>query len=260
MKKERSRAYPLVDLETAFDILRRQLGPWGEEALDRHDLAARLGYSTGDGGKAARKIAALVHYGLLDRSGGQYRLSRLGRRILDLPPGSAETQSALRTALERPALFRSVLALYQPEWRSPGNLARALATEFGITVRASFDAAEAFLRSAHFAGALADDGRRLDALQPSPASEQERPGDASAQRSGAESKRIELLLSDRKSAWLEIPTGMDRKDVKMLAQALEDVLPRVSAHLGLDDGAEVRPFRRRSTSLRLTNSDESPEG
>jgi hypothetical protein len=205
---------------------------------------------------AARKIAALVHYGLMDRSAGRYRLSALGQRLLAFPLGSPEMLSARRSALERPVLFRSILDRFRLEGHISSSLAEVLATDFGITVKASFDAADIFLRSARFAKILANDGRLLggDLLQG-----QEGAEGANLFHPDVEQKRFEVLLPDRKSAWLEIPTNMNRKDVTALAQSLETLLGQLSLYLGLRDGAEVRPFPKPPTKLRLTNSDETPQ-
>jgi hypothetical protein len=243
MSKERSRAYPGIDLETAEGILRRQLATVGSETLERPDLASRLGYSSGKGGTGARKIAALVHYGLVHRSSDRFRLGHLGQKLLTSAPGSPKASNVLRSALEHPVLFRGILERYQPEGRIPSSLAEVLTSNFGITVRASLDAADIFLRSARFAGILAEDGRFLEAIQEM--------GEHGIR------KRLELLLPGRKSAWLDIPDGMSRKDLVVLTQALEVQLAQLSIHLGLEESAEIRQFRKRATTLRLTNAEPS---
>ncbi len=255
---ERSRAYPGIDLETAEGILCRQLSEVGGETLERSDLASKLGYSSGKGGTAARKIAALVHYGLLDRSSDRFCLSPLGLKLLACLPGSPERQSFLRSALERPVLFRSILDRYRPEGRIPSSLAQMLSTDFGITARVMTDAADIFFRSARFVGILANDGRFLETVLPRVIGEQE-PSKAEPLTPEITRKRLELLLSDRKSAWLEIPTEMSRKDLGILAQALEVQLAQLSIYLGLEEGAEIRPFRKRPNALRLTTPDDPVE-
>src|SRR5690349_8145864 len=109
MKRERSTAYPVLDLPTAYRILRRDLSDLGTAELTRDQLAKRLGYQAAVGGLAARKIGALVHYGLLNRRADRYGLSPLGLRLQSLDLDSSEFPSAIRAALERPALFRSLL-------------------------------------------------------------------------------------------------------------------------------------------------------
>src|SRR5262249_29168984 len=118
-KKERSRAYPLVDLQVANELLRTKLTALGEASVDRDDLAKTLGYSSAQGGVAARKIGALVQYGLLTRQSKLYRMSRLGRQLLSLKAGSPDFKSALQVALEGPMLFRQLLERYRPEGRLP---------------------------------------------------------------------------------------------------------------------------------------------
>ncbi len=163
MKKERSRAYPILDLGSAQEILRGRLADLGNSRLNRDALAEILGYSSGKGGVAARKASSLVQYGMLDCQSGHYQLSRLGHRLQGLSTGTEELFRVIRFALESPVLFRSILSRYRPQGRIPEDLARVLTEHYGITERASEDAEGVFIRSAMFAEVLDAEGRFLEA-------------------------------------------------------------------------------------------------
>ncbi|MFL6193142.1 MAG: hypothetical protein ACJ75H_03135, partial [Thermoanaerobaculia bacterium] len=162
MKNERSRLYPILNLGTVHEILTGPLAGLCDSQADRTGLAGLLGYASGDGGLAARKLSALVQFGVLDRHDGVYRISILGTRLQVLRPGTDEFRRAAQAALERPALFRKILDQYRPQGRIPEDLARVLAEGYGITPRASHDAEEVFIRSARFAQAIDGQGRFLE--------------------------------------------------------------------------------------------------
>jgi hypothetical protein len=163
MSKQRSRAYPGVTLRVACGLLRERLGNLGSEWVERGALAVLLGYQTGEGGIAARKIAALVHFGLLERSEKGYRLSDAGKKIQEVAESSPEFLDTVRSALKKPALFAGILARFRSGGRIPRQeLRRVLTEELGITEQAREDAAEVFVESARFAGVLGPDGTLLD--------------------------------------------------------------------------------------------------
>jgi hypothetical protein len=219
-ERERSRAYPVMDLEAAYELLSRQLGSLGTESLDRESLAKRLGYETGGGGVAARKIGALVQYGFLDRRSGRYSLNRKGRELQKIRHGSPKFRTAIQSALEHPALFRWIIDRYRRFGKVPENLAGVLVRDYKITARASEEAAKVFFRSARFAGFLDADGSFLGS-QINPAIEEE---DALSkpETSRAESRiePFQIPLTNRRKAYLSFPDVMTDNDIEQLEEVL----------------------------------------
>lgn len=74
--KQRSAAYPVINLESAINRLILLNQSLGKGPYSRTDAAKGMGYS-GLSGASSRTVAALVQYGLLDRSGNTYSLSEL---------------------------------------------------------------------------------------------------------------------------------------------------------------------------------------
>jgi len=249
MTKERSRAYPAIDLATAYGLLRQPLMGVGTEELERKEVACRLGYATGDGGIAARKIAALAHYGLLERLPlGRYRLSRRGLFVQNLRPENPRLQSALQEILGQPVLFRQLLERYWGADRIPADLPRVLTTEYGITAKASVEAATVFLRSARFAGLLSPEGALAsvegDSGEEGLAAAQPREVPQLGMDTAAtdlpvlSNDRLELRLTHRKSAWLEIPPSMTARDLEILIERLDLEVRRLGEYLGIERAGE----------------------
>lgn len=236
----RSRAHPLIDLKTACGLLRSELAGMGE--LSRGDLASRLGYRRADGGNAARKLAALGHYGLIQRESGAYVLSERGSHMQSLPSDSTVFRRLLRNALEEPVLFRRILEYYIPLGRipAPAELAPVLTGDrFGITRTASTEAAEVFWRSAVFAEVVTNAGDFVEASSE---------GKRVLQQSEDEGKtRYPIPLPQRRFAYLEMPAEFDREDISILTKLLDGLVEGLRANVGL---GQVHPIEARSRSLK----------
>jgi len=231
MKRARSTAYPVLDLAAAYRILRQDLAGLGAVELDRDEIARKIGYNDALGGLAARKIGALVHYGLLVRRGARYGLSALGLRLQNLELHDIEFSSAIRAALEHPSLFRMILDRYKNAGRIPHSLAAELAA-FGITEKASADAEEVFRNSALFAGVL-DTERVLrvssrSAIEPS----------TEALRDGGEESsgtvELPLILAKGKKGSLVLPKPFLADDYIALKQAFLALYKLLPMHLEIE--------------------------
>jgi hypothetical protein len=150
----RSKAYPAIDLGTAVrraEQLQKNLGNNGW--YTRQVVATGMGYKSLSG-VATRAIAALVHFGLLERRKDTYKLSDLATHIT-LPISEEDKQEALLAALREPELYRELLNTFG-DGPLPGALPNVLAHSYGINPNASQHAANAFIASAEIAGVLRD--------------------------------------------------------------------------------------------------------
>jgi len=243
MKKARSRAYPILDLREACAILTGKLAGLGDSTLDRNALAEILGYASGSGGVAARKVGCLVQYGMLERKDGHYKMSRLGHRLQSLTAGTEEFLRVSGIALERPVLFNSVLARYRPQGRVPEDLARVLTEHYGITARASKDAEGVFIRSALFAKVLDVEGRFLEDSSSPLSPERDLASPPEPQIEVAHSpenlkppKGYPLPLTGERVARLKFPPQVSARELEILeARLLSDIgSGRLWDYLGLE--------------------------
>ncbi|MEX0651891.1 MAG: hypothetical protein WD153_00290 [Candidatus Paceibacterota bacterium] len=104
--KDRSVAYPGVPLNEAIDFTAKLRDALGKGPYSRDEAARALGHSKLTG-PASRKVAALVHYGLLERSGNTYSQSQLSQDILK-PMSDELKNEAIRKAAVRPKLFQKL--------------------------------------------------------------------------------------------------------------------------------------------------------
>lgn len=154
MKKSRSRAYPAIDLEEAYSLILGKLSDLGVESQTRQKLVAKLGYSSSSGGIGGRKVAALVQYGLIERHGNSYSVSKFGDYLRTLEAGSQAFESAIKTAFDKPPLFREIVTAYEQFGELPSDFCELLGKEFRIAPKACPQAEKIFVSSAIFANVL----------------------------------------------------------------------------------------------------------
>lgn len=147
----RSKAYPSISLEAGVmraDTIRKSVG---KGFFDRETMAKNMGYKSLSG-VATRAIAALVHYGLLERQKDKYSLSDLAMRLV-LPVNEEDRKDAALTALREPDLYKELINTYSGTGESlPEALGNVLAHNHGINPNSSNDAARVFIESIDYAG------------------------------------------------------------------------------------------------------------
>ena len=167
---ERSASYPGVTLESAIgyaETLRKNLG---STAFSRESAAQALGHPSING-TSIKKTAACVHFGLLTRQGNTYRQSVLSDKYFN-PTSEAERSEALVEAIQSPILYGKLLTELNGK-SLPGMLENVLTRNYGITEKASAQAAKDFRSSAEFAGVLVNGVVNLSAQPASESNENE---------------------------------------------------------------------------------------
>lgn len=148
--KERSVAYPSVTLEEALNRLQELQSNHGSGPYSREEAARGMGYNS-ISGASTRAVAALVHYGLLDRSGNAYTQSKIAREIL-FPVSDQAKNRAIIQAAQSPRLFETLIKKYAGQ-AIPTMLDNILIRE-GVSSGASKETANTFRETLKFAGLL----------------------------------------------------------------------------------------------------------
>ncbi len=206
-------------------MLGRLTGRLGWEGHDRDVIAKALGYAGGKSGVAGRRVAAMVHFGLLARRSGIYTPTDLARQLLESPGDD----SLRRDAFLHPVLFREIVERYQDVGMVPRDLAKGLVVHHGIGRNVSPEVVRIFMASAQFASVLAADGvfrtsflERRDVSSAVAPTQHERADRPEQQASNVEltdqrtHQSIEIALTSRRFATLKIPVGLSEADVKIL--------------------------------------------
>jgi hypothetical protein len=155
-RRERSTRYPGVSLAESLKLV-ESIDRLGLDGLPAPEIASALGFRNIKTNTFSAPLSAARQFGLLNLTGNGYTLSPLAREILH-PVDLAEVPRLHRQALLKPPLYGE-LAERLTGKRVPDAtiLGNVLYHNHNIIASAKQSAAEAFLESARFAGALGDD-------------------------------------------------------------------------------------------------------
>ena len=155
-RRERSTRYPGVNLSESLKFC-ESIDNLGLDGMSASTIAAGLGYKNIKTNTFSARLSAARQFGLLSLTGDRYTLSPLARAILH-PVDPGELTALYRQALLKPPLYAELAERLAgkrvPEATILGNV---LYHNHQIIISAKQAAAEAFLESAQFAGALGED-------------------------------------------------------------------------------------------------------
>lgn len=154
-QRERSTAYPGIDLGESVELVARLRDKLGQGPHKRSAAAVGIGYNTLSGA-SSRKIAALAHFGLLNRTGDTYTVSNLANRIL-FPTSNEDKEMAIIEAAKQPNLYSLLLTKYSGE-KLPAMLQNVLYADYGISPSAAPEAVSAFTETMKFSRLLDENG------------------------------------------------------------------------------------------------------
>lgn len=129
----RSASYPSIDLEEALSrltSLKDAIGVNGQ--FNRETITSAIGYKS-ISGASGRAVAALVHYGLLNREKDMYSLSPIGQKYL-MPTQESEEFTAVKEAVLEPKLFKQIYEDYKGQVL-PRQLNNILTVKHGIQTK-----------------------------------------------------------------------------------------------------------------------------
>lgn len=151
VKRERSAAYPAISIDQAIDFSIILEKSFGKTPFSREGAVQAMGYKAVTGTSGSR-VAALVHYGLVQRDGNSYQNSNLTIRIVR-PIDDADKKEAIQEAVKSPKLFDSLIKAYVGQ-ALPSALDNILIHRYKITKNVAKDVANTFRRSLESSGLL----------------------------------------------------------------------------------------------------------
>lgn len=240
----RGRKAPRDNLRDAVEFLEAVFSSLGVGPFDRLALAAALGHET-ENGTSNRKVGTLTHFGLLQREGSAYRISRLGTAIV-APTDDGERGVAIAKAALEPNVYSAVYQEFagQP---LPRLLPNVLQRRFGIGVSVAEAAADRFRETMEYASLLKNgvllsepdldgsatnrhdkDDHEADLKK----SSQERPDVSATHQVASKStvnsdRSFHVPLSKGRVAVLQLPMELDDGDIRRISgwiELMKDVL------------------------------------
>jgi hypothetical protein len=200
----------------------------GLDGLTSAEIAGALGYKNLRTNTFSAAVSSARQFGFLAADGDALVLTKAARALLH-PETPADVPRLLRRALVEPPLYASLAGRFA-EKRVPeaAILANVLQRQDQITASAKLAAAEAFLESARFAGALGDDQifrPNGAATRSEPSLEAELPRRARKLKDQADTGRVRLDLrlwgaDQGKVVRLRAPESMTPESLERLVQAI----------------------------------------
>ncbi len=235
-KRTRSPRYPIIAID---DALTKVNAIYGKDKRALTTLAAvleHMGYKVKEkrGGRSARIVASLGQYGLLDSSGGKYKVSDTAFRIIELPEDSAERQQLIKEAALSPAMIAKVLQHYKGELPSDTTLRSYLVLE----EKFNRDSAEEFIKvlrrtiaivnpqEGDYNGGRSDQDEVLPPRGTKPPMHQQTPPPTQFQapKPPVGQRPYPLYLSKEQEAVLYVPSVMTRAEYELLKRQIENSL------------------------------------
>jgi len=118
----RSPNFPSISLSDALAKARVLYDKDKRASSSLKTILGHLGFGQKLSGSAGRVISALRQFGLVEETGGQYRITEGAARIFTLSENAPERVAAIREAAQKPAIYREVLAQYKDGLPSEANL------------------------------------------------------------------------------------------------------------------------------------------
>ncbi|MCH7591192.1 MAG: hypothetical protein IH989_00220 [Planctomycetes bacterium] len=177
--------FPLGECVQFVQVLHERIG---KGPFSRSAVAAAWDQAF-KSGAFDRKIGALMHFGLLERSGTQYRVSQEAMCIVS-PTSTQEESNSIVACARGPVVYAELFAKFQGQ-ALPARLSNVLSREHGVALKSSEDVAKVFLETVAFAklerhGILHtephEDGARANDVSGLPATEQLPGGNQDANR------------------------------------------------------------------------------
>lgn len=239
-KQQRSVAYPGFNLESSIESVKTLRLKLGDGPYSREQAAIELGYK-GVNGVSATKIAACVHFGLLDRTNNTYSLSELAKSII-ASTSENEKLSSIVEAIKTPVLFSKIINAYDNQ-SLPLSLNNILDRQYGIISKKSKTVAKLFKESAEFAGILhngviSSTGRFIDTdtetLNKNTVAEAKKSEKESYQQEKINNKFINLVIPGTEVI-LRLPEkyifNLSMGDFKKSISSLQDDIQKIDQNL-----------------------------
>ena len=147
----RSPAYPSIDLERAIPLIQKLNEKFSDDVFSRDNAVEELGLQKG--GDSFRKVAALVHFGLINRKGSSYNVTPLAKQILFPGDDQGTKIEAIENAARTPKLYKTLIISYQGK-QLPTALYHRLITQEKFNQSVAEKVAKDFKKSIEFAGIL----------------------------------------------------------------------------------------------------------
>jgi hypothetical protein len=202
VKKPRSPATPSFSLKEAVEKAKTVYGKLSHAKFSQAELASALGLSSSSG-HFSQQVFTLTEFGLVERSGDSYEISKTFHILDDTKRESAEFKTAAMAAIRGSAVFADLIKDFSTKIPSKDVVAQRLEKQRGFNADRAKAVAVVFQASLEFAGVVDASNNLL------PIREQ-------AARDGSSDVNPAAATSDTEEHALAPPRGLRKTEVPLL--------------------------------------------
>lgn len=219
--RERSPAYPVVDLKMAVNRAKALYDAEGKNPVPRELAVKSVGYKSLSG-RALQILSSLYQYGLIERAKGKVKVSSEAFTILHAPEGSRDKTEALVKCSLSPSIFKEIYGEYKDKLPSDDTLKWYL-KQRNFSGGAAETIIQCYKETISFAklgeieyneGGEQNETNRQNVMEP--------PMETFVQNSGAGASKPVVFPIGEKTAYLTISGGNpSREDLELLKKYID---------------------------------------
>ena len=227
-KKPNSPPSPSFGLREVLADATKLYDKYSHAAFSQAEVASGLGMSS-TSSSFSRRLRSLTEFGLLDGSGGNYRISKLFHTLTDAKHGSPEFKAAALAAIRRSTVFAEILADFKTKLPDQAVVAQRLEKQRGFNADRAKEVAAVLQKSVEFAGVVDANNNILPARDVGGEDQAASRQDASATpdderekepASDKNQRRSEIPLSDGRVAVVVYPHDLTTTEAQKIGNVL----------------------------------------
>lgn len=226
--KTKSPATPSYGLKDSYADAKKLYAKFSHASFSAPEIASALGMSSSSS-SFTKRVFALTEYGLLDRVGDKFTVSKTFHTLDQSDAAEPGFQRAAMSAIRRAAVFSEILADFKSKLPPEDVVAQRLEREHGFNAGRAKDVARILQTSLTFAGVIDANNNILPVrdVDPQPDIDQagvggEQEAAATAQSVGpmAGLRRTEIPLSDGRIAVVQYPHDLSSGEATKIGKVL----------------------------------------
>jgi hypothetical protein len=227
--KTKSPPTPSYSLKEVYQDARTLYDKFSHASFSQAEVASALNMSS-TSGSFAQRIFSLTAFGLLDRAGEKYSISKLFHALEPVDNKRPDFQTAALSAVRRATVFAEILNDFKTKLPSKDVVAQRLEKERGFNSARAKEVAGILQRSLEFAGVIDANNNILPVREMGSAAPSTNPGSAdianalladmpSSSNLGS-LRRSEIPLADGRVAVVQYPHDLSTNEAAKIGKVL----------------------------------------
>jgi hypothetical protein len=224
-KKPNSPASPSFGLKEVLADAGKLYQKYSHASFSQAEVASGLGMSS-TSSSFSRRLRSLTEFGLLDTTGGNYRISKLFHNLADAQNGTSVFKTSAFSAIQRSTVFADILSDFKTKLPEQAVVAQRLEKQRGFNADRAKEVAAVLQKSLEFAGVV-DSNNNILPTRDAPEARFANPQDVLLEQevereppSARSPRRSEIPLSDGRVAVVVYPHDLTTAEAQKIGSVL----------------------------------------